>query len=157
MHYNSYHTNLILLYKCSALPDEFKKVIPSSTLTGWKNREITKILGCDAVADQDMEFLRQVIARKKIIKVAKAVYLVLTAITKLFQHASNRAELLKQYASLLFHTIGKVRSVLGVKRVLRWMNVSPSKMYYWLEEKTVNSRWVICADQSIRINCWIRK
>jgi hypothetical protein len=133
--YNAYHTNLILLYKCNALPDEFKKVIPSSTLTGWKTRELAKILGCDAVADQDMEFLRQVVLRKKLIKTAKAFYLVFSAVAKLFQLAANKAELLKQHTALILQTIQRVKPTLGVKRVLRWLHLSPAKMYYWMEDK----------------------
>ena len=117
MQYNTYHTNLLLLYKTHALPDEFRRVIPRSTLTSWNNREITTILGCDALAGTDIEFLRQVLLRKKLIKTVKAFYLVFSAVAKLFQHAANKAELLKQHTTLILQTLQRVKPTLGVKRV----------------------------------------
>ena len=52
--YNSYHTNLVLLYKFNSLPDEFKLVIPQSTLSNWDKRDVANIIGCDSLADKDI-------------------------------------------------------------------------------------------------------
>ena len=49
--YKSYHTNLVLLYKFNSLPDEFRSIVPKSTLSGWNNRNVAKIIGCDSLAD----------------------------------------------------------------------------------------------------------
>ncbi len=133
--YNSYHTNLILLYKFNTLPDEFDLVIPRSTLSNWGKRDVANIIGCDTLADNDIGLLRQIVTNKKLLGAAKALYFVFSTVSTLFKHASNKAELLKEYKSTILDTISKVKSTLGIKRVLKWIGITPSKMYYWLEEK----------------------
>jgi len=133
--YNSYHTNLVLLYKFNSLPDEFKSVIPYSTLSSWNNRDVANIIGCDTLADKDINLLRQIVTSKKLLVAAKALYFVFSTVSTLFKHANNKAELLKDYKNTILKTISKVKSTLGVKRVLKWIGITPAKMYYWLEEK----------------------
>jgi len=133
--YNSYHTNLVLLHNFNSLPDEFKGVIPKSTLKNWNKRDIAKIIGCDSLADKDINLLRQIVTSKKLLVAAKALYIVFSTVSTLFKHANNKAELLKDYKNTILNTISKVKSILGVKRVLKWIGITPAKMYYWLEEK----------------------
>ncbi|MCH8331199.1 MAG: hypothetical protein IH946_07435, partial [Bacteroidetes bacterium] len=133
--YNSYHTNLVLLYKFNSLPDEFKLVIPQSTLSNWDKRDVANIIGCDSLADKDINLLRQIVTSKKLLVAAKALYFVFSTVSTLFKHANNKAELLKDYKNTILNTISKVKSTLGVKRVLKWIGITPAKMYYWLEEK----------------------
>jgi len=133
--YNSYHTNLILLHKFNSLPDEFKSIIPYSTLSSWNKRNIETIIGCDTLADKDIKLLKQIVTSKKLLLAAKALYFVFSTVSTLFKNANNKAELLKDHKILILNTISKVRSSLGVKRVLKWIGISPAKMYYWLEER----------------------
>ena len=133
--YNSYHTNLILLYKFNSFPDEFRSIVPNSTLSNWDKRDVGNIIGCDTLADKDINLLRQIVTSKKFLVAAKALYFVFSTISTLFKHANNKAELLKDYKNTILKTISKVKSTLGVKRVLKWIGITPSKMYYWLEEK----------------------
>jgi len=133
--YNSYHTNLILLHKFNSLPDEFKSIIPYSTLSSWNKRNIETIIGCDTLADKDIKLLKQIVTSKKLLLAAKALYFVFSTVSTLFKNANNKAELLKDHKILILNTISKVRSRLGVKRVLKWIGISPAKMYYWLEER----------------------
>ncbi len=128
--YNSYHTNLVLLYKFNSLPDEFKSTIPYSTLSSWNNRNVAKIIGCDSLADKDINLLKQIITSKKLLVAAKALYFVFSTVSTLFKHANNKAELLKDYKNTILKTISKVKSTLGVKRVLKWIGMTPAKMYY---------------------------
>ena len=133
--YNSYHTNLILLHKFNSLPDEFKSIIPYSTLSSWNKRNIETIIGCDTLPDKDIKLLKQIVTSKKLLLAAKALYFVFSTVSTLFKNANNKAELLKDHKILILNTISKVRSSLGVKRVLKWIGISPAKMYYWLEER----------------------
>ncbi len=79
--YNSYHTNLVLLYKFNSLPDEFKLVIPQSTLSNWDKRDVGNIIGCDFLADKDINLLRQIVTSKKLLVAAKALYFVFSTIS----------------------------------------------------------------------------
>ena len=117
--YNSYHTNLVLLYKFNSLPDEFKLVIPQSNLSNWDKRDVANIIGCDSLADKDINLLRQIVTSKKLLVAAKALYFVFSTVSTLFKHANNKAELLKDYKNTILKTISKVKSTLGVKRVLK--------------------------------------
>jgi len=73
--------------------------------------------------------------KQKLLLAAKALYFVFSTVSTLFKNANNKAELLKDHKILILNTISKVRSSLGVKRVLKWIGISPAKMYYWLEER----------------------
>ena len=109
--YNSYHTNLVLLYNFNSLPDEFKGVIPKSTLKNWKDRDIANIIGCDTLADKDINLLRQIVNSKKLLVAAKALYFVFSTVSTLFKHANNKAELLKDYKNTILNTISKVKQL----------------------------------------------
>ena len=115
--YNSYHTNLVLLHNFNSLPDEFKGVIPKSTLKNWRGRDVAKIIGCDSLADKDINLLRQIVTSKKLLVAAKALYFVFSTVSTLFKHANNKAELLKDYKNTILKTITKVKSTLGVLSV----------------------------------------
>ena len=72
--YNSYHTNLILLYHFDSLSFNHKSAIPDSTLSNWKKKDISKIIGCDSVSSSDVAVLRQIAKSKRLLLVAKALY-----------------------------------------------------------------------------------
>ena len=133
--YNSYHTNLILLYKFNSLPDEFRSIIPYSTLHNWSKKDIANIIGSDTLADKDINLLKQIVTNKKLLMAAKALYFLFSTISKLFKEAVNKAELLKLHKTTILETISRVKSTLGVKRALRWIGLSPNQLYYWIEDK----------------------
>ena len=125
--YNSYHTNLILLYKFNSLPEEFRTIIPNSTLSSWNKKDVASIIGCDTLTDKDVKLLKQLMINKKLLLAAKALYFLFSMVSKLFQSAENKAELLRVNKSVIVDTIRKVKTVLGTKRALRidWTFTEP--------------------------------
>ena len=133
--YNCYHTNLVLLHKFNALPDEFRSIIPYSTLHNWSKKDVANIIGSDTLADKDVDLIKQIITNKKLKVAARALYFLFSMVSKLFQSAENRAELLRLNKSAIVDTIKKVKTVLGTKRTLRLIGLSPSKFYHWIETR----------------------
>jgi len=61
--YNIYHTNLILLYHFDALSIDLKSIIPRSTLSNWKRKDISRIIGCDSLSGNDVLVLKEIAKR----------------------------------------------------------------------------------------------
>ena len=55
-----YHTNLILLYRFDILSIDLKSTIPSTTLSNWKRRDISRIIGCDSLSGNDVSVLKAI-------------------------------------------------------------------------------------------------
>ena len=143
--YNIYHTNLILLHHLGSLSIDYKSTIPRSTLSNWKKKDISKIMGCDAITDDEISLLKEIAKSKKLLRAAKALYFLFNTITSLFKHADNKDELLQLNKSLILETIEKTQPILGTKRILKSMGISCSKLYYWIEKKKCqNSIFQLC-------------
>jgi hypothetical protein len=125
----------VLLHKFNALPDEFRSQILYSTLYSWDKRDVTQIIGCNSIADSDVNLLKQIATNKKLRMAAKALYFLFSMVSKLFQSAENKAELLRVNKSVIIDIIKKVKTVIGTKRVLRLIGLSPNQFYYWIETK----------------------
>jgi hypothetical protein len=69
--YNIYHTNLLLLYHFDVLSIDLKSTIPRSTLSNWKKKDISKIMGCDAITDDEISLLKEIAKCKKLLRAAK--------------------------------------------------------------------------------------
>ncbi len=138
----------MLLHYFEALPCGLKSTIPRSTLSSWKSKNLSSIIGCDSFLDEYATTAERMFKNEKLIRTCKALYTVFDTISVLFNNALNKAELLQLNKSLVLQTIQKVKPVLGVKRVLNKLGLSASKMYYWLEKKN-------CSDSIFQL-CPIR-
>lgn len=145
MSYNTYHTNLIILHNFDSLPIDHKSSIPGSTLSNWKKKDISKIIGCDSISASDATILKKIAKSKRLLLAAKALYFLFRTVSNLFKNADNKAELLRLNKTVILDTIRKVQPVLGTKRILKSIGLSHSKMYYWIEKKKCqNSFLQIC-------------
>ena len=143
--YNIYHTNLILLYRFDVLSIDLKSTIPRSTLSNWKRKDISRIIGCDSLSVNDVSVLKEIAKSKKLLRAAKALYYLFHTITSLFKHADNKDELLRLNKTVILNTIEKVQPILGTKRILKSIGLSHSQMYYWIEKKKCqNSIFQLC-------------
>jgi len=143
--YNIYHTNLILPYHFDVLSIDLKSTIPRSTLSNWKRKDISRIIGCDSLSGNDVLVLKEIAKSKKLLRAVKALYFLFHTITSLFKHADNKDELLRLNKTVILNTIEKVQPILGTKRILKSIGLSHSKMYYWIEKKKCqNSIFQLC-------------
>ena len=136
---------LNLLNHFDALSIDLKSTIPRSTLSNWKRKDISKIMGCDAITDGEISLLKEIAKCKKLLSTAKALYYLFHTISSLFKYADNKNELLKLNKSLILDTIEKTQPILGTKRILDSIEISCSKLYYWIEKKNCqNSVFQLC-------------
>ena len=143
--YNFYHTNLILLNHFDALSIDLKSTIPRSTLSNWKRKDISRIIGCDSLSGNEISLLKEIAKCKKLLRAAKALYYLFNTISFLFNYADNKNELLKLNKTVILDTIEKTQAILGTKRILKSMGISCSKLYYWIEKKKCqNSIFQLC-------------
>jgi len=143
--YNSYHTNLVLLHHFDALSIDYKSTIPNSTLSNWKRKNINELIGCNTLYDNDVSVLKEIAKNKKLLRAAKALYFLFSVISQLFNHAQNKAELLRLHKTTILKTIERIQPILGSKRILKSMGLTASKMYYWIEKKKCdNSLFQLC-------------
>lgn len=124
----------MLLHYFDCLPNDIKATIPRSTLAAWKNQDLSKIIGCEKSPD-DAVLIKRIAKHGKMKKAAKALFILSDTLTSLLQNTENKAELINSNKELILNTIQKVKPILGVKRALRMLEISSSKMYYWLEKK----------------------
>ncbi|MFT7162321.1 MAG: putative transposase [Bacteroidia bacterium] len=135
----------MLLHHFNALTIDFISTIPASTLSNWKRKNVSEIIGCNSLSDNDVSILKEIDKSKKLLRAAKALYVLFHTITQLFNHAQNKAELLRQHKTTILKTIEKVQPILGIKRILKSIGLTSSKMYYWLEKKKCeNSIFNLC-------------
>jgi hypothetical protein len=116
------------------LPTEIKSVIPRSTLSNWKKKDTSAIIGCDHISERDLSTLKAIAKNRKLLNAAKSLYYLFEVISTLVRQAENRAVLLRKNKSLILDIIEKAKPVLGVKRILKFFGLSQAKFYYWLEK-----------------------
>ncbi|MEM9896289.1 MAG: hypothetical protein AAF789_07955, partial [Bacteroidota bacterium] len=131
--YNSYHSNLIFLHQFNLLPPEVKARIPRSTLSNWKTKDISQIIGCEKFSNDDFALLEQIAKNRKLMRLARCLNVLFELVTQILQSAKNKNELLRARKHAIVDAIQKVRHTLGMKRAFRLLGIAPSKFYYWLE------------------------
>jgi hypothetical protein len=134
-----------LLNHFDALSIDLKSTIPTSTLSNWKRKDISGIIGCDSLSGNEISLLKEIAKCKKLLRAAKALYYLFNTISFLFNYADNKNELLKLNKTVILDTIEKTQAILGTKRILKSMGISCSKLYYWIEKKKCqNSIFQLC-------------
>ena len=134
-----------MLNHFDALSIDLKSTIPRSTLSNWKRKDISRIIGCDSPSGNEISLLKEIAKCKKLLRAAKALYYLFNTISFLFKYADNKEELLKLNKTTILDTIEKTQAILGTKRILKSMGISCSKLYYWIEKKKCqNSIFQLC-------------
>ena len=78
---NSYHANLILFHHFDSLSLVLKSVIPESTLSIWKSKDISEIMECDAITGDEFSLLKEIAKCEKLLKVSKALYILFNTLS----------------------------------------------------------------------------
>lgn len=129
----SYHTDIVIQYKLGMLPVEVLKQIPSSTLDNWKNRNTCRLFGLEYVHDfnDNFKMMKDFLAKKSLLKAAKAVYFVYGTYVELFEAVKNKRKVFRQSKDIIINTIDRVKDVIGQNRALRAFGISYQQFYAW--------------------------
>ena len=97
------------------------------------------------LSDKDIDLFKQLARHKKLLQMAKSLYLIYSMQSRLLQSIENKAELLRANQDLILEVLIKTKPELGLKRVLQSFGISEAQMYYWLEKKRCkNSVFQLC-------------
>ena len=129
----SSHSDIIIQYKLGMLSKEVLKLIPSSTLDNWNKRNTGKLFGLDYVHDfqDNLDMMKDFMAKKSLLKAAKAVYFVYCAYVKLFEAVKNKSKIFRQSKDIIIDTIDRIKDVIGQNRALRAFGISYQQFYAW--------------------------
>lgn len=127
----TYSTALILQYKFGMLSDETEKAIPSSTRSNWKKRDINKIIGIEREEDIDIEHLKLLLQHQKLMRIAKALYMLLQTYKKLLNTFSTPKERMKRCGAEIAEAIRKAMPIIGKKRAVRAFGITEGQWNYW--------------------------
>ena len=72
----TYHTNLQIKYLLGVLDKKTIDQIPSSTLYNWRKKGFNHIFGLPDINEKDITIMKEFLAKKKLLRAAKALYYV---------------------------------------------------------------------------------
>lgn len=139
----SYHTNLLIKYKLGLLEESKIKTIPNSTLYNWRQRDFSKIIGLPDVNDTEVDLMRELLSRKKLLEAAKALYYIFLSFKTVLNRINDR-KLFFESKELVIDTIDRTKDILNFDRVLNIFKISSQTYYYWKDKLKCNSFLNIC-------------
>src|SRR5450755_856238 len=122
----SYSTEFKQAYLTGLLPPSVVNNIPSSTLSSWRNKSLRNLYGYDFIYgnDEQLDFYQLKKRYESLIKVTKALALMVMCFSEIIYSYSYRKKFLKQSTGLLIKTIKLSADLVTLNRTLRWMKIS---------------------------------
>jgi transposase InsO family protein len=148
-HYKSYHTNIKLLAVNNLLPTYYKKHIPASTLSTWKNNTNTlnQIVGIDSIACHDdfVKMIHDMGTHKILFRCFRAIWLILHTYSDVLHSIENRKKILLRNKTSICSCIQYLVKMIGVVRACKVFGVSPNQYYYWKKS------FLSCSSSSLKL------
>jgi hypothetical protein len=132
----SYSTEFKRAYLTGLLPPSAVNDVPPSTLSSWKNKPLHSLYGYDFIYanDEQLDFYQLKERYDKLIKVTKALALMVMCFSETIHSFSYRKKFLKESQVRLIRTIGLAADLVTLKRTLRWMKISYQQYYTWINK-----------------------
>ena len=132
----SYSTEFKRAYLTGLLPPSAVNNVPPSTLSSWKNKSLHNLYGYDFIYanDEQLDFYQLKERYDKLIKVTKALALIVMCFSESIYSFSGRKKFLKESQIRLIRTIGLAANLVTLKRTLRWMKISYQQYYTWINK-----------------------
>lgn len=120
--YNSYPTSIKIQAKLGLLQPEIKKLIPKTTLWGFKKTDFSTLFGFDYIEnlDKEIETLRKFVQDKKAITFYKRYIVLQQLIIKLFVQVPKKLSI--NLKKKIVHAIDWFRDSIGFEKVLDILN-----------------------------------
>ena len=132
----SYSTEFKRAYLTGLLPPSLVNNIPSSTRSSWRNKSLHNLYGYDFIYanDEQLDFYQLKERYDKLIKVTKALALMVMCFSEIIYSFSYRKKFLKESQVLLIKTIKLAANLVTLNRTLRWMKISHQQYYAWINK-----------------------
>ncbi|MHB1278252.1 MAG: transposase [Bacteroidia bacterium] len=126
----SYHTSLIVLHHAGLLPAKTKSLIPKTTLSSWKNRDLVRIVGVEQakLIEENTELLKLLGKYEKMLSAAKVLLALFRIIQQtLFSFKEGKRRLFEaknELRELINYSSGKI----SVYLLARLMDTSVARL-----------------------------
>lgn len=132
----SYSTEFKRAYLTGLLPPSAVNDVPPSTLSSWKNKSLHNLYGYDFIYanDEQLDFYQLKERYEKLIKVTKALALIVMCFSETIYSFSGRKKFLKESQIRLIRAIGLAANLVTLNRTLRWMKISYQQYYTWVNK-----------------------
>jgi hypothetical protein len=123
-------------YLTGFLPPSVVNNVPPSTLSSWKNKSSHNVYRYDFIYAnyEQLDFYKFKELYAKLIKVTKALALMVRCFSEIIYSFSYRKKFLKESQVLLIRTIGLATNLVTLNRILRWMKISHQQYYTWVNK-----------------------
>lgn len=134
-HYNTYHPNLKLLAINNLLPENYKAIIPASTVTTWKGNPdcVKRVIGMDSFVGHDdfMKMVDHLSSRALFFKSVRIFWKVVTTYSSILDAAENKNGLFRLNKSDICNCIAYLKKSIGLNRACKVFNISTNQFGYW--------------------------
>ena len=132
----SYSTEFKRAYLTRLLPDSISKQIPPSTRSSWKQKSLNTLYGYDFIYanDEQLDFYQLKERYRKLLKVTKALALIVMCYSEIINTSSRRNQLFKNSKDSLVKTISITASLVSLNRTFRWMKITHQQFYAWVNK-----------------------
>jgi putative transposase len=130
--HQTYHTDLVFRLQLGILPDVVKVKIPASTLSHWRKRDLSRIIGADqAITDENLSLMKAFIASKKLMQAAKAIWIIYKFMHTILTQVKGFNKILRKNKEVIVTTVQSVSHALGIKRACRLIGISTHQFHAW--------------------------
>lgn len=148
-HYNTYHPNLKLLAINNLLPNNYKAIIPASTIATWKGNPncVEGVVGMDSFVGHDdfMRIIEAASTRIEIYKSFRAMLKIIDTYITIFNSLKNKKEVFQINHSKICDGIIYLKKIIGIKRACKVFGISTNQFGYW-KKSTVG-----CTNSSLNL------
>ena len=129
----TYATSLIVAAQVGLLPERFLRVIPASTISGWRKYEISKVIGLDSddPVFRDIEFHRQLLNVAALRASTKALYRLYRFYASTLESMRGVKRVWKESKTEIVGLIRRIQPAFGLERACSMARISVSCFHKW--------------------------
>lgn len=133
---NSYHTAIILKAQLGMLSKKERSIIPNSTFSDWKKRNLSLVVGFtedDPVHFKD-DVYRKISESKTFKKTLSALLLVFQFYFSLTENMRGKRRIWNEQKKNIVSIVSRISPLIGIKAACKLLKISSQRFYRWKNE-----------------------
>lgn len=133
---NSYHTALVLKAQLGMLSKKERSIIPNSTFSDWKKRNLSLVVGFtedDPVHFKD-DVYRKISESKTFKKTLSALLLVFQFYFSLTENMRGKRRIWNEQKKNIVSIVSRISPLIGIKAACKLLKISSQRFYRWKNE-----------------------
>ena len=129
---HSYHSDFAIQFQLGLLEVKNYKDIPKSTLYSWKNKDFTKLVGCEiSFSDEKIEIIKTFLRNQTLLKAAKGLFFVYSTWISITVNVRGMKTLMRKNMETIIKTIDWTIPLIGLKHACKLFKISQNQYYSW--------------------------